>query len=101
MAAVARVQADALEPLGAIQQVVRKRQTIGDRFAGAGLRRNQQVAAFEKEHARAPNAQERSKIKARTLATVLRFKVRGQQPLDRRNRFIAEEGFTMRQVPAG
>ena len=34
-----------LEPLGAIQQVVRKRQTIGDRFAGAGLRRNQQVAA--------------------------------------------------------
>ena len=35
----------ALEPLGAIQQVVRMRQTIGDRFAGAGLRRNQQIAA--------------------------------------------------------
>ena len=34
-----------LEPLGAIQQVVRKRQAIGDRFARTGLRRNQQIAA--------------------------------------------------------
>ena len=33
------------EPFGAIQQVVRKRKAIGDRLAGAGLRRNQQVAA--------------------------------------------------------
>ena len=32
-----------LEPLGAIKQVVR--QAPGDRFAEAGLRRNQQVAA--------------------------------------------------------
>ena len=35
----------ALEPLGAIKQVVRNRQTIGDRLARTGLRRNQQVAA--------------------------------------------------------
>ena len=34
-----------LEPLGAIQQVVRERQTIGDRLARTGLRRDQQVAA--------------------------------------------------------
>ena len=34
-----------LEPLGTVKQVVRKRQAIGDRFAGTGLRRNQQVAA--------------------------------------------------------
>jgi hypothetical protein len=35
----------AFEPFGAVEQVVRKRQAIGDRFAGAGLCRNQQVAA--------------------------------------------------------
>ena len=35
----------AFEPLGAIKQIVRKRQAIGDRFAGAGLGRNQQVSA--------------------------------------------------------
>ena len=34
-----------LEALGAIQQVVRDRQTIGDRLARTGLRRDQQVAA--------------------------------------------------------
>ena len=34
-----------LEPLGAIQQVVRERQTIGDRFARTGLCRNQEIAA--------------------------------------------------------
>ena len=35
----------ALEPLGAIQQVVRNRQTVGDSLARTGLRRNQQIAA--------------------------------------------------------
>ncbi len=34
-----------LEPVGAIQQILRDRQAIGDRFARTGLRRNQQVAA--------------------------------------------------------
>ena len=34
-----------LEPLGAAEQVVGDRQPIGDGLAGAGLRRNQQVAA--------------------------------------------------------
>ena len=34
-----------LEPLGAIKQICRDRQTIGDCFARAGLRRNQEVAA--------------------------------------------------------
>ena len=34
-----------LEALAAIQQVARDRQTIGDRLAGTGLRRNQQIAA--------------------------------------------------------
>ena len=34
-----------LEPLGAVEQVVRDREAIGDRLARAGLRRNQQVAA--------------------------------------------------------
>ncbi len=34
-----------LEALGAIEQVVRDRQTIGNRLARTGLRRNQEVAA--------------------------------------------------------
>ena len=35
----------ALEPLGAIKQIRRNRQAIGDGLAGAGLRRDQEVAA--------------------------------------------------------
>ena len=34
-----------LEPLGAIKQILRDRQAIGDRLARTGLRRNQEVAA--------------------------------------------------------